>query len=318
MKKVKNDSQPFILYIIPIFVLPFVASFVGLFFYGILSSFDGVNFGSMYGILLSVIFLYLIIRAIKNGILYFIPREECYIEDDNLIYRRIFLFKFIFKELRIPLLDIENIIDKGSKIPKAYANSSNPLNYITIFFKPYERILIKMKSGKEYKIFVDADPYSFSQNYDNNKFIKNYNELKEMVIEEQNKLFFNHKIENLNEKYNSSLDERYDFILNQIIEEEILFIAKKDNNYIVNGSYDAIEYLEIFKNIYFEEVELDTFYSYVLSKKENQDKKVLVGYNGVDGKEVTMSKLKEDINQIRDVRSIYERKLKINEKSRKW
>ena len=303
MKKVKNDSQPFIIYIIPIFVLPFVASFTGLFFYGILSSFDGVNFGSIYGILLSVIFLYLIIRAIKNGILYFIPREECYIEDDNLIYRRIFLFKFIFKKLRIPLLDIQDIIDKGSKIPKAYANSSNPLNYITIFFKPYERILIKMKSGKEYKIFVDADPYSFSQNYDNNKFIKNYNELKEMVIEEQNKLFFNHKIENLSEKYNSPLDERYDFILNQIIDEEILFIAKKDNNYIVNGSYDAIEYLEIFKNIYFEEAELDSFYSYVLSKKENQDKKVLVGYNGIDGKEITMSKFKEDINEIRDGRS---------------
>ena len=307
MKKVKNDSQPFIIYIIPIFVLPFVASFTGLFFYGILSSFDGVNFGSIYGILLSVIFLYLIMRAIKNGILYFIPREECYIEDDNLIYRRIFLFKFIFKKLRIPLLDIQDIIDKGSKIPKAYANSSNPLNYITIFFKPYERILIKMKSGKEHKIFVDADPYSFSQSYDNNKFIKNYNSLKEMVIEEQNKLFFNQKIENLNEKYNSPLDERYDFILNKIIDEEILFIAKKDNNYIVNGSYDAVEYLEVFKNIYFEEAELDTFYSYVLSKKENQDKKVLVGYNGIDGKEVTMSKLKEDINEIRDSRRTLEK-----------
>ena len=302
MKKVKNDSQPFIIYIIPIFVLPFVASFTGLFFYGILSSFDGVNFGSIYGILLSVIFLYLIMRAIKNGILYFIPREECYIEDDNLIYRRIFLFKFIFKKLRIPLLDIQDIIDKGSKIPKAYANSSNPLNYITIFFKPYERITIETKSGKEYKIFVDADPYSFSQSYDNNKFIKNYNELKEMVIEEQNKLFFIQKIKKLSEKYNSPLDERYDFILNKIIDEEILFIAKKDNNYIVNGSYDAVEYLEIFKNIYFEEVELDSFYSYVLSKKENQDKKVLVGYNGIDGKEVTMSKLKEDINKIRDNR----------------
>ena len=95
MKKVKNDSQPFIIYIIPIFVLPFVASFVGLVFYGILSSFDGVNFGSMYGILVSVIFLYLIMRAIKNGILYFIPREECYIEDNNLIYRRIFYFSKI-------------------------------------------------------------------------------------------------------------------------------------------------------------------------------------------------------------------------------
>ena len=302
MKKVKNDSQPFIIYIIPIFVFPFAAFFMGLCFYGILSSFDGFDFWSIYGILASVIFLYLIIRAIKNGILYFIPREECYIEDDNLIYRRIFLFKFIFKELRIPLLDIQDIIDKGSKIPKAYANSSNPLNYITIFFKPYERIVIETKSGKEYKIFVDADPYTF-RNDDDNKFIRTYNKLKEMVIEEQNKLFFNQKIENLSEKYNSPLDERYDFILNKIIDEEILFIAKKDNNYIVNGSYDAIEYLEIFKNIYFEEVELDTFYSYVLSKKENQNKKVLVGYNGIDGKEVTMSKFKEDINEIRDSRS---------------
>ena len=29
------------------------------------------------------IILYLIIRAIKNGILYFIPREECYVEEKN-------------------------------------------------------------------------------------------------------------------------------------------------------------------------------------------------------------------------------------------
>ena len=298
MKKVKNDSQPFISYIIPIFVLPFVASFVGLVFYGILSSFDGVNFGSIYGILLSVIFFYVIVRGLKNGILYFIPREECYIEDENLIYRRIFLSKFIFKELRIPLLDIKDIIDKGSKIPKVSTRSL----VLATFFKPYERIVIETKSGKEYKIFVDADPYTF-RNDDDNKFIRTYNKLKEMVIEEQNKLFFNQKIENLSEKYNSPLDERYDFILNKIIDEEILFIAKKDNNYLVNGSYDAVEYLEVFKNIYFGEAELDTFYSYVLSKKENQDKKVLVGYNGIDGKEVTMSKLKEDISKIRDSRS---------------
>ena len=300
MKKVKNDSQPFISYIIPIFVLPFAGFFVGLDFYAILSSFDGFNFGSMYGILLSVIFFYVIVRGLKNGILYFIPREECYIEDENLIYRRIFLSKFIFKELRIPLLDIKDIIDKGCKIPKVSTSSL----VLATFFTPYERIVIEMKSGKEYKIFVDADPYTF-RNDDDNKFIRTYKELKEMVIEEQNKLFFNQKIENLSEKYNSPLDERYDFILNKIIDEEILFIAKKDNNYIVNGSYDAVEYLEVFKNIYFEEAELDSFYSYVLSKKENQDKKVLVGYNGIDGKEVTMSKFKKDINEIRDSRNIF-------------
>ena len=303
MKKVKNDSQPFIIYIIPIFVLPFAAFFMGLCFYISLLVFDGINFWSIYGTLLPAIILYLIIRAIKNGILYFIPREECYVEEKKLTYKRILFNKLILKEIKAPLLDIQDIIDKGSKIPKAYANSSNPLNYITIFFKPYERILIKMKSGKEYKIFVDADPYSFSQNYDNNKFIKNYNQLKEMVIEEQNKLFFNQKIENLNEKYNSSLDERYDFVLNKIIDEEKLFISEKDNNFIINGDSEAIKDLEIFKDMNFEEIDFYVFYVNYLSKKEYENKKVLVGYNGTDGKEVTMSKFKEDINEIRDSRS---------------
>ena len=55
--------------------------------------------------------------------------------------------------------------------------------------------------------------------------------------------------------------------------------------------------------MYFEEAELENFYSYILFKK-NQDKKVLVGYNGVDGKEVTMSELKENVNEIRDIKKI--------------
>ena len=311
MKKIKNDSQPYRIYIFAIICLPFAASFVGFCFYLSLLVFDGFNFWSIFGTLLPIIFFYLTMRAIKNGILYFIPREECYIENSNLIYKRNLFNKFIFKEIKISLLNIQNIIDRGS-YEKIRTNGDylNPLNYITTFFRPYERILIELKSGEKYKIFVDANPYprtEFLPYYDNNKFIKNYNELKEMVIEEQNKIIFNQKLENLMEKYNSSLDERYNYILNKIVDEEKLFIAKKDSNYIINGSYDAIEYLEIFKNIYFEEAELDTFYSYVLSKKENQDKKVLVGYNGTDGKEVTMSKLKEDINEIRDSRSMFKK-----------
>ena len=165
-----------------------------------------------------------------------------------------------------------------------------------------------MKSGEEYKIFVDANPYPYTKFYsyhDDNKFIKNYNDLKEMVINEQNKIIFNQKLENLIEKYNSPLDERYNYILNKIVDEEKLFIAKKDNNYIINGSYDAIEYLEIFKNMYFEEADLENFYFFILSKKENENKKVLVGYNGVDGKEITMANFKEDINEIRDGRSAF-------------
>lgn len=311
MKKIKNNTQPYALYIFATIILLFVAFFIGFCFYLSLLVFDGFNFWSIFGTLLPIIFFYLTMRAIKNGILYFIPREECYIENSNLIYKRNLFNKFIFKEIKISLLNIQNIIDRGS-YEKIRTNGDylNPLNYITTFFRPYERILIELKSGEKYKIFVDANPYprtEFLPYYDNNKFIKNYNELKEMVIEEQNKIIFNQKLENLMEKYNSSLDERYNYILNKIVDEEKLFIAKKDSNYIINGSYDAIEYLEIFKNIYFEEAELDTFYSYVLSKKENQDKKVLVGYNGTDGKEVTMSELKEDINKIRDSRSTFKK-----------
>ena len=54
-----------------------------------------------------------------------------------------------------------------------------------------------------------------------------------------------------------------------------------------------------------EEIDFYLFYVNLLSKKENQDKKVLVGYNGIDGKEVTISELKDDINKIRDSKSTF-------------
>ena len=316
MNKVKNDSQPYVLYVFAIISLIVIDFIIGVFFIHNLSRFIDNLFKFNFNfppIILTLAFgslFYSITRAIKNGILYFVPRKECYIEEDNLVYKRILFNKFILKKIKILLLDIQDIIDKGYKIPTTNGDYLNPLNYITTFFKPYERILIKMKLGEKFNIFIDANPYPYTKFYsyhDDNKFIKNYNDLKEMVIEEQNKLSFNQKIENLMDKYNSPLEERYNYIINKIVDEEKLFIAKKDSNYIINGSYDAIEYLEIFKNIYFEEAELDTFYSYVLSKKENQDKKVLVGYNGTDGKEVTMSKFKECINEIRDSRSTFKK-----------
>ena len=55
----------------------------------------------------------------------------------------------------------------------------------------------------------------------------------------------------------------------------------------------------------FEEIDFYIFYVNYLSKKEYENKKVLVGYNGIDEKEVTMSKLKEGINKIRDSRSTF-------------
>ena len=115
--------------------------------------------------------------------------------------------------------------------------------------------------------------------------------------------------ENLSEKYNFPLDERYSYILNKILDEEKLFISEKNSNFIINGDSEAIKDLEIFKDMNFEEIDFYIFYVNYLSKKEYENKKVLVGYNGVDGKEVTMSKFKKDINEIRDSRSRYGREV---------
>ena len=107
------------------------------------------------------------------------------------------------------------------------------------------------------------------------------------------------------EIYNLKVEERYNYILNKILDEEKLFISEKDNNFIINGDSEAIKDLEISKDMNFEEIDFYVFYVNYLSKKEYENKKVLVGYNGIDGKEVTMSKFKEDINEIRDSRSTF-------------
>ena len=47
------------------------------------------------------------------------------------------------------------------------------------------------------------------------------------------------------------------------------------------------------------------FKDQVLTNQEYEEKIVLVGFNGIDGKEVTMLKLKNDINEIRDSKSTF-------------
>ena len=263
-----------------------------------------------------LIMFYFITRAIVNCLKYYVSKEECYCENGTLMYKRILFKKFILKEMEIPLLNIQKVIDKGD-IPSHNARRDvlNPLHYVVLFFNYYERILLEMKTGDKYEIFVYAFPYGtraeeLEKIYNDNDFLKSFDELKEMIEEEQKKILFNQKVKNLSEKYNSPLDERYNYILNKILDEEKLFISEKDNNFIINGDSEAIKDLEIFKDMNFEEIDFYIFYVNYLFKKENQDKKVLVGYNGIDGKEVTMSKLKEDINELRDSRSRYGREVK--------
>ena len=262
-------------------------------------------------IVILLIMVYFITRAIVNCLKYYISKEECYCENGTLMYKRILFKKFILKEIEIPLLNIQKVIDKGD-IPSHNARRDvlNPLHYVVLFFNYYERILLEMKTGDKYEIFIYAFPYGtraeeLEKIYNDNDFLKSFDELKEMIEEEQKKILFSQKVKNLSEKYNSPLEERYNYVLNKILDEEKLFILKKDDYYIINGDSEAIKDLDTFKNMNFEEIDFYLFYVNYLSKKEYENKKVLVGYNGIDGKEITMLKLKEDINKIRDSRSTF-------------
>ena len=159
------------------------------------------------------------------------------------------------------------------------------------------------------KIKTQFSTYSFG-------YKMSYEDFKKInsIIEEKIKGHKNYmKKEEIEKKYieiyNLKVEERYSYVLNKIIDEEKLFVSKKDNNFIINGDSEAVKDLEIFKNMDFEEIDFYVFYVNYLSKKEYENKKVLVGYDGVDGKEVTMSNFKEDINEIRDSRSIYGREV---------
>ena len=311
MKKVEN-RQPFNLYTYALISLIVTDIFVIIFLVVRILSKQKIYVI----IVILLIMFYFITRAIVNCLKYYISKEECYCENGTLIYKRILLKKFILKEMEIPLLNIQKVIDKGH-IPSHNARRDvlNPLHYVVLFFNYYERILLEMKTGDKYEIFVYAFPYGtraeeLEKIYNDNDFLKSFDELKEMIEEEQKKILFNQKVENLIEKYNSPLEERYNYILNKILDEEKLFISEKDNNFIINGDSEAMKDLKVFKDMNFEEIDFYVFYVNYLSKKEYENKKVLVGYNGIDGKEVTISKLKEDINEIRDSRSKYGRKEK--------
>ena len=215
----------------------------------------------------------------------------------SLFYRHLKFCK-LFNFLQVYDIDnLKHIYFKNTTeilVIKAIKRTESPYHKIHLTFKDksYTAFGVKLKDEVAKDIVLTI-----------NKFLEKYkkeNKIKRLTLAEK---------ENLSEKYNFPLEERYNYILNKILDEEKLFISEKDNNFIINGDSEAVKDLEIFKNMDFEEIDFYIFYVNYLSKKEYENKKVLVGYNGVDGKEVTMSKLKEDINEIRDSRSIYGREV---------
>jgi len=209
----------------------------------------------------------------------------------SLFYRHLKFCK-LFNFLQVYDIDnLKHIYFKNTTeilVSKAIKRTESPYHKIHLTFKDksYTAFGVKMKDEVAKDIVLTI-----------NKFLEKYkkeNKIKRLTLAEK---------ENLSEKYNSPLDERYSYILNKILDEEKLFISEKDNNFVINGDSEAVKDLEIFKNMDFEEIDFYVFYVNYLSKKEYENKEVLVGYNGIDGKEVTISKFKEDINEIRDGRS---------------
>ena len=276
MRKVKNN-QPFDLYLYALITLIASDIFVLIFLIDILFS-EPILYIPL---IILLILIYFITRAIANCLKYYLSQEECYCENSIFIYKRILFKKFLLKKIEIPLMNIKKIEDKGFA-PSYNMSSSylNPLHYIVIFFNHYERILLELKTGIKYNIYVYTFPYgrsgqvdAYKDIYNDNDFLRSFAELKEMIEEEQKKILFNQTVKNLIEKYNSPLEERYNYILNKIIDEEKLFISEKDNNFIINGDSEAIKDLEIFKNMNFEEIDFYLFYVNYLSKKNMKIKK---------------------------------------------
>ena len=211
----------------------------------------------------------------------------------SLFYRHLKFCK-LFNFLQVYDIDnLKHIYFKNTTeilVIKAIKRTESPYHKIHLTFKDkgYTAFGVKLKDEVAKDIVLTI-----------NKFLekcKKENKIKRLTLVKKEKLM---------EKYNFPLDERYNHILNEIVDEEKLYLLKKDEHFIVNGDSEAIKNLEIFKNMNFEEIDFYIFYVNYLSKKEYEDKKVLVGYNGVDGKGVTMSKFKEDINEIRDSRSTF-------------
>ena len=255
-----------------------------------------------------ILITYFIIKAMKNAIIYFFPYEEYEIIEDRLYYKKklkLFAKSFIMEKFDISLKDIDSISSLAPKISYMGLKSLDD-------FKPCKRIYIKLKNGKGYEV---CNWGKTSYNYvdfsgDINKvleieFKEIFNNIKFFIENGEKKYNFEKQLEEIESNYNLEKSERYNFILNKIIEEEKLYFYKDEEKFIVNAEEKAIKNLEIFKTMNFEEIDFYVFYINYLSKKENQDKKVLVGFNGIDSKEVTILELKDDINEIRDSKSTF-------------
>ena len=259
-------------------------------FFVLLVSFITLKFTGIFFNFLSIIFIigYIYIS------LFCISTEKIIIKEDYLIIQALNNNEKVLYSKKILLEEVKKVYFKNT-FGISLMLDPGILNYL---FNSKQKFM-KIETKKN---------YSFGLFLDYNDFLKIDAILQPKIKEHKDKKIILNKYKRKQEKlfkiYNLEIEERYKEILNIILNEKKIFLSKKDSDYIVNGG-NGIKDLEIFKNMNFEETDFYIFYVNYLSKKEYEDKKVLVGYNGIDGKEVTISKLKEDINELRDSRSIF-------------
>ena len=227
----------------------------------------------------AMFFIYLILISFFS-----ISYEKITIKENYILLEVIRNNKRICYSQKISLDEINKIYFKSS----FWGGRLDLLTYSIVTFDRY----LKIEANKE--------TYSFGKEIDYEDYLKINKILIEKVREYKAEKIILDKERNREEEleamYKLGVEERYIEILNAIIDEEKLFISKKEENFLI----DAIN-----KSKDSQETDFYVFYVNYLSKKEYENKKVLVGYNGVDGKEMTMSKLKEDINKLRDDRSTF-------------
>ena len=137
-----------------------------------------------------IVISYLLIKAMKNAIMYFFPYEEYEIIDDRLYYKKklkLFGKPFVMEKFDINLKDIDSILSLAPKI-----------SYIGIKilddFKPFKRIYIKLKNGERCEVCnwgkISYNYADFSGNIDNIleiEFKKVFNKIKSFIENSERK-----------------------------------------------------------------------------------------------------------------------------------
>ena len=123
-----------------------------------------------------------------------------------------------------------------------------------------DEYMVKVKGGRYVPSFANEEKEVF-------------NNIKSFIENGEKKYNFEKQLEEIKSNYNLEKFERYNFILNKIIEEEKLYLYKDEEKFIVNAEKMAMKNLEIFKTMNFEEIDFYVFYVEYLSKKNMKIKK---------------------------------------------